>query len=952
MTVRDEYAENCTFNWTLYKESKKESESETTYEHVSKADLNVTADGSSLYGKSVEETGNYRLKVKVTPEEGTSEEIYWDIVINPENYASGDRIWREGQSSENFTWDYLSFSGFYYDVDSGDGTEKMMLKQPGLNGSARKIKEGNLVYRTESTTKEFECSRWGSYEVVGFMADKYFGGYTDKTSSAFTKADLISDGYLLKVLVDNDEKHNVKVGQTLLLEEDFSIRVADIDVNGDKVRLEVLKDGESYGSATVKSGQTAVFDEKVSGSDKVTVLAVYVDSVFQGMESSMVTIEGIFQLSDSPVRIDEGKTFDKMEVTEYGKTGDSDKYFIEMENKKDISLSKGGNVTIMGNLYFDVADSTTLRFAPTVKHSDGSYEIRGSVYDPAAGSEVTKWTPYNFEGMYYDIDSDDETTETLELVNWNGEKTIANGSLIYTSKTVETDFERSKWGTYQVISITGAKYFAGYTKNSTFSSKTYSLLSDGYLCEVLTDNEDKRNVKVGQSLQIGDGYTIKIDDIDINGDKVRIEVFKDGESVSSATGKSGQTLTFEKKIGDEKIPIIAVYVDSVFQGMESSMVTIEGIFQISDTPLKVEEGEKYDKMEITSLSDTQIEFENKNKISLSGGKKTSFLKMGNLTLYFRAGDSSELRFYPYTIRTSGASGGSGDDEDDVNGTVMTLTVSPSTVNVGDTTTVTARSGSVNVSGVIVKINDTSIGTTGSGGTLTYTPTEAGTFRLTGTKSGYRKATADLTVRSDRKTMIVSVSPSRPYAGEEFIITVVDSGNSRAISDASVNVSGDVRRTDSSGQARFMMGSPGNYSAEISADGYTDYTTQITVKEKAAEFDASDFKVTGTPKTGIRSKLSFSVKNTGVVDGTAAVRVVVEDEKGTVYDKTTIKTIASGETVTFTDTFRPAHTGTAYVNVYINDESVTTIPEDIRILTVEKGGFFEKIIDRIKSIFGK
>ncbi|MBO4301997.1 hypothetical protein J5839_01450, partial [Methanosarcinaceae archaeon] len=276
----------------------------------------------------------------------------------------------------------------------------------------------------------------------------------------------------------------------------------------------------------------------------------------------------------------------------------------------------------------------------------------------------------------------------------------------------------------------------------------------------------------------------------------------------------------------------------------------------------------------------------------------------------------------------------------------------STVNVGDTTTVTARSGSVNVSGVIVKINDTSIGTTGSGGTLTYTPTDAGTFKVTGTKSGYRKATADLTVRSDRKTMTVSVSPNRPFAGEEFIITVVDSENSRAVSDASVNVSGDVRRTDSSGQARFMMGSPGNYSAEISADGYTDYTTQITVKEKAAEFDASDFKVTGTPKTGIRSKLSFSVKNTGVVDGTAAVRVVVEDEKGTVYDKTTIKTIASGETVTFTDTFRPAHTGTAYVNVYINDESVTTIPEDIRILTVEKGGFFEKIIDRIKSIFGK
>ena len=68
-------------------------------------------------------------------------------------------------------------------------------------------------------------------------------------------------------------------------------------------------------------------------------------------------------------------------------------------------LTKGETIDLMGKIQLQVADDSTLRFAPVLDTSEsGTYELRGTVYDEDVDDSLPTWTPFNFEGFYYNID--------------------------------------------------------------------------------------------------------------------------------------------------------------------------------------------------------------------------------------------------------------------------------------------------------------------------------------------------------------------------------------------------------------------------------------------------------------------------------------------------------------------------------------------------------------------
>ena len=81
-----------------------------------------------------------------------------------------------------------------------------------LKEGDRKIDEGKLTYSTKAQDTDFEFEDWGVYQVIGFMADKYFAGY--KATRSSTEVSMISDGQLRKVLIDDDKEihHNHRIG--------------------------------------------------------------------------------------------------------------------------------------------------------------------------------------------------------------------------------------------------------------------------------------------------------------------------------------------------------------------------------------------------------------------------------------------------------------------------------------------------------------------------------------------------------------------------------------------------------------------------------------------------------------------------------------------------------------------------------------------------------------------
>ena len=117
-----------------------------------------------------------------------------------------------------------------------------------------------------------------------------------------------------------------------------------------------------------------------------------------------------------------------------------------------------------------------MRFAPIVQRT-GIYDVRGTVIDPSTINEFT-WTPYNFEGFYYDID-DDVGTESLKAIISGGSR-IDEKNLIYTTSPQPVKFKFTDWGKYDVIGFMADKYFAGYNNQTAFTDEA-SVINEGQL---------------------------------------------------------------------------------------------------------------------------------------------------------------------------------------------------------------------------------------------------------------------------------------------------------------------------------------------------------------------------------------------------------------------------------------------------------------------------------------
>ena len=186
-----------------------------------------------------------------------------------------------------------------------------------------------------------------------------------------------------------------------------------------------------------------------------------------------------------------------------------------MDNEDSLSLRKGSTTKIFGDVGFLVADADELRFAPVVERT-GTYDVRGTVINPSEIEEFT-WTPYNFEGFYYDID-DDVGTESLTAKISGGTK-IEENDLTYTTSPQPVKFEFENWGKYDVIGFMADKYFAGYNNETEFTDEA-SAINEGQLRRVLLDSDDSQTIASGSVFSLEEGYELRIKQVDLNGNKV------------------------------------------------------------------------------------------------------------------------------------------------------------------------------------------------------------------------------------------------------------------------------------------------------------------------------------------------------------------------------------------------------------------------------------------------
>jgi len=807
-----------------------------------------SADKSNFSWKP-SDAGNYRLNLSMTnTTTSLTQDVTWNITVTER--STGNRIWDISMPT-TYTWDARSFAGFYYDLDTGEGNESMT-----ITGIGRSLDKNSIHYETSPSTVDFAYSGWNQYQIVGFMGDKYYAGSGSVS--------LMNTGNLSKVLVDDDESKNYRVGQYIALEEGYSIRIDQISVSGNQAYLVIEKDGKEVAAGIVGSGSNGTFVyEKKIGNVNIPFIRVHVNSVFQGSESSLVTINGLFQISDKLTKLESGTKIDKMEIT--GVSGNK----IEMTNPDRISLSQDSEVTLMGKMKFIVADSSDLRFAPTIEYVDpGIYEIRGTVSDYNNADHIVNiWTPQNFEGFYYNINDNLADSEKIEIKQGNlsdSQRRIDKGNLTYTANTTIVDYEYSPWGTYSVVGFMGDKYYAGLGG---------SLLKGGNLSKVLIDADESRRMNVGQYITLEEGYSIKVDQIDVGGNSTYLILEKDGRRVADGIVRSGNDFVYEKNISNVKVEFIKVHVDSVFMGTESSLVSISGLFQASDNLTKLESGTKYGKMEMDTPTSTGISLTNSESITLSGGNDVEFMKVGNNSMYFKVGDNNTLRFAPVVEREIGST------------SPLDVKVSPSEVEVGSRVEITVMDRGTSIEGVTVSVNGSSIGTTNSSGIVEYTTNSVGTIRVLAEKSGYVNGSASLTVKEKSLNMTISVSPDTLYYGSSGTIRVTDSMVGSAVSGVSILV-GDASAgtTDSNGELTYTFNTTGNVTIQGSKTGYINATRSVSVTQRDA-FNYSNFTMKpDSPAAKSNTKISFDATNVGVADGSHTLKLTVTDSSGAIISE--------------------------------------------------------------------
>ncbi|QLC51121.1 PGF-CTERM sorting domain-containing protein [Methanolobus zinderi] len=500
-------------------------------------------------------------------------------------------------SSNYIEMNATNFAGFYYDLDDGLESEYLRIYNKGKEGigenlSGDKIPEGALVYYSVINETDFEITYNNNdtdgdpirsqYPVIGFFAEEY------------VPLKNTTPDKLAKLLLDNDDKYTLRTGSALELPNGYELTAKQIDVEGDKVWMELSKDGEFIEDQVVDltgttGSATWSYEEDVAGEDDVEVFRVRVTDVFQGQVDSLAVIEGVWMIDYmNVVEIDDDDTFGELEVQTTGKLSEfNNAYGIKMWNDNSMTLDEDDTEKIAEGLAFKTADvesGDVMRFYLMKEYTEpGTYEIRGQVFEDEPGS----WTYANFAGFYYDLD-DNLTSESLIITtsapfNLQSSK-IDKDELVYYANITETGFEIE----YNEVDTDGDPIRDKYPVIGLFAEAYVPLKNDtpDLLAKLILDNDDKYTLRTGSALELPNGYELTAKQIDVEGDKVWMELSKDGEfiedQVVDLTGTTGSaTWSYEEDVaGEDDVEVFRVRVTDVFQGQVDSLAVIEGVWMI------------------------------------------------------------------------------------------------------------------------------------------------------------------------------------------------------------------------------------------------------------------------------------------------------------------------------------------------------------------------------------
>ncbi len=286
---------------------------------------------------------------------------------------------------------------------------------------------------------------------------------------------------------------------------------------------------------------------------------------------------------------------------------------------------------------------------------DASAEIRGT---KATGT--ASWNAQNFAGFWYDIDSD-KSTESLVVSGSISDRNrfIDSGNLqyntfvisipfkLYTAKGFTVDGKSS----YYAVGWQGQRYLAVNGK----ANKLTKLVLE-------QESSDSKVLSVGQTWDMGDGYTLTAQSIDARASprQAWLVFSKDGKKLDDKVIAQGQVYSYSENVGGEmNVPVFVTYINNIYPGTTSDVIELKYSWLISKSIVSIKTSDKYGIFKVSSANDNNIALINEVGVTLQKGSRIDLI--GGLK--FEVADNDRLIYYPvirlqdeYTIRGELAKG--------------------------------------------------------------------------------------------------------------------------------------------------------------------------------------------------------------------------------------------------------------------------------------------------------
>ncbi|AKB71458.1 hypothetical protein MSMAC_1568 [Methanosarcina mazei C16] len=603
-------------------------------------------------------------------------------------------------SSDGFCWNATTFGGFNYPVNKHkdfvasenwwgerlqyvdkDGQDELGVNNPGNHV----IGEGELLYSTRQFSNKYDLvSDLGLTastippELGGMFYYKlpWFGKpYVTVENDASQLANIV-------ITQGSSDKKVLKSGDVWDLGKGYSLTVNQVDVEGDKVWFSLSKNGEELESGIVNANGTVenqIFTATADfgdGTDQLYFIT-YVDSVFMSATDSFAVFKYTWLIDkDDILIIKNGDEYQGFEVIETSKDG------IVLENSKSITLNldKDKKNYFTDSWYFQTSDKGKGSTSPEgyiirlAKDLDkpGNYTLRGMPVDTGVtSSDGFYWNAATFGGFNYPVNkhkdfvaSENWWGERLQYVDKDGQDelgvnnpgnhVIGEGELLYSTRQFSNKYDLVSDLGLTASTIPPELGGMFYYKLPWFGKPYVTVENDASQLAniVITQgSSDKKVLKSGDVWDLGKGYSLTVNQVDVEGDKVWFSLSKNGEELESgivnANGTvENQIFTATADFGDGTDQLYFItYVDSVFMSATDSFAVFKYTWLIDkDDILIIKNGDEYQGFEVIETSKDGIVLENSKCITLNldKDKKNYFTD----SWYFQTSDKGKGSISP------------------------------------------------------------------------------------------------------------------------------------------------------------------------------------------------------------------------------------------------------------------------------------------------------------------